>query len=50
MLLRVHGEHLTAAPFRQFLFDLFDQPAFFGIQVVFRKVARVGNDESDIPF
>jgi len=41
VLLRVHGEHLAAAAFSEFLLDLLDQFPFFGIQLVFWKVLRL---------
>jgi len=48
-LLRVHRKDLAAAPFREFVLDLFDESAFFGIQPVFGKVTGVRDNESDIP-
>src|SRR5713226_1381663 len=46
VLLRVHGKDLTPPSLRQFLPDLFDQPAFLGIDKVLGKVTGFCNDES----
>src|ERR1700723_2657746 len=46
MLLGVYRKDLAPPTFRQFLLDLFDQPAFFGRDMVFGKVAGFRNHES----
>ncbi|MGB6027472.1 MAG: hypothetical protein WBG40_19925, partial [Candidatus Sulfotelmatobacter sp.] len=48
VLLCVHGEDLTPPSLRQFLLDLFEQPAFLGVNSVFGKVTGFGNDKSDL--
>src|SRR3984885_8336932 len=45
VLLRVHDEDLAPPSVRQFLPDLFDQPAFFGIDSVLWKVTGFRNDK-----
>jgi len=45
MFLRVHREHLAAPAFGKFLLDLLDQSSFLGIELVFWKVPRLGDDE-----
>src|SRR6267154_6290887 len=46
VLLGIHGKDLTPPSLRQLSPDLFDQSAFFGINAVFRKLARICNDKS----
>src|SRR5882762_11872437 len=48
VLLRVHRAHVASASFGKFTFDLLDQFSFFRIELFFRKIARLCNDESDI--
>ena len=48
VFLRVHREHLAAAPFSEFFLDLLDQFSFFGIKLLFRKIPCLRNDESNI--
>ncbi len=50
VLLGIHGKDLTPPSFCQFLPDLFDQPAFLGIDTVLRKVAGFRNDKSHPAF
>src|ERR1700722_4938150 len=50
VLLRVHGKDLASPSFRQFLLDLLDQFAFFGMDTILGKVAGLRNHESDFAF
>src|SRR5438105_9393685 len=50
MLLGVHDEDLAAPSLCQFLPDLFDQLAFFGIDTVFGKLTGFCNNESNLAF
>src|SRR5579864_9459591 len=47
VLLRVYRKDLASPSLRQFLLDLLDQFAFFGIDLVLGKVAGSCNNESD---
>src|SRR5579864_767305 len=50
VLLRVYRKDLASPSLRQFLLDLLDQFAFFGIDLVLGKVAGFCNNEADSAF
>jgi hypothetical protein len=48
MFLRVDGEYLASSSFGEFLSDLFDELSFLGIELLFRKISCLRDDEANL--